>query len=160
MSTPHKSTSVLPYLRGMQRVPPLKKGGQGGFAGACRTAAAVLAALYGSPPFAKGGQGGFLSPGRVAAAILFAAMAAAPVHAADTPIEATTASGDLVLLHPNGRWSYVDEKKAEAAKKVADQYPENQGRPFEAQGGLFGVGRTLMPGDKDYNRGSLNPKMR
>ena len=27
-------------------------------------------------------------------------------------------------------------------------------------GGLIGVGRTLYEGDKDYNRGSLNPKLR
>ena len=77
-----------------------------------------------------------------------------------TPIEATTTGGDKVLLHPNGRWEFVDAKKAEAAKKAAAQYPENNVRPAEAQGGLFGVGRTLMPGDKDYNRGSLNPKTR
>ena len=36
-----------------------------------------------------------------------------------TPIEATTAGGDKVLLHPNGRWEFVDTKKADAAKKTA-----------------------------------------
>ncbi|NSL53666.1 hypothetical protein [Uliginosibacterium aquaticum] len=76
------------------------------------------------------------------------------------PLEAQTASGEKVLLHPNGRWEFVDAKKAEAARKVAEEYPENKTRPVEAQGGLFGVGRTIMPGDKDYNRGSLSPKTR
>ena len=77
-----------------------------------------------------------------------------------TPVTATTIAGDRVLLYPNGRWEFADAKKAEAAKKQAELYPENQMRPVEAQGGLMGVGRVIMPGDKDYNRGSLNPKMR
>ncbi|GAB2901757.1 hypothetical protein GCM10027046_33460 [Uliginosibacterium flavum] len=77
-----------------------------------------------------------------------------------TPVEATTASGDKVRLFPNGRWEFVDAKKAEVAKKAAEAYPENKTRPVDAQGGLFGVGRTIMPGDKDYNRGSLSPKAR
>jgi hypothetical protein len=84
----------------------------------------------------------------------------APAASASAPIEATTAAGDRVLLHPDGRWFFVDAKKAEAARRVAEQFPENRTRPVEAQGGLFGIGRTLMPGDKDYNRGSLNPKLR
>lgn len=75
-------------------------------------------------------------------------------------IEASTATGDKVLLHPNGRWEYVDQKKAEESKAVAQQYPENQGCPPGSQGGLFGVGRCVAPGDKDYNRGSLNPNRR
>ncbi|MEN3112527.1 hypothetical protein ACFONG_01320 [Uliginosibacterium paludis] len=85
---------------------------------------------------------------------------AVPAASASAPIEATTAAGDRVLLHPDGRWAFVDAKKAEAARRVAEQFPENRTRPVEAQGGLFGIGRTLMPGDKDYNRGSLNPKLR
>ncbi|HEX9181527.1 MAG TPA: hypothetical protein VF859_14100 [Burkholderiales bacterium] len=78
----------------------------------------------------------------------------------DMPVEAVTASGDKVILHPNGRWEFADPGKAAQAKKTADTYPENQTRPIEAQGGLFGIGRTIMPGDKDYNRGTLNPKQR
>jgi hypothetical protein len=55
----------------------------------------------------------------------------------------------------------VDAAKAAEAQQIAAQYPENKTRPVEAQGGLFGgIGRTIMPGDKDYNRGSLNPKIR
>lgn len=76
------------------------------------------------------------------------------------PIEATTASGEKVRLHPNGRWEFVDVQKAAAAKVVADQYPENKLRPMDAQGCLFGIGRCVMPGDKDYNRGTLNPAKR
>ena len=75
-------------------------------------------------------------------------------------IEATTAGGDKVRLLPNGRWEYVDVQKAAVAKAVADQYPENKLRPMDAQGCLFGVGRCVMPGDRDYNRGTLNPAKR
>ena len=75
-------------------------------------------------------------------------------------LEATTASGEKVRLLPNGRWEFVDAQKAAAAKVVADQYPENKLRPMDAQGCLFGVGRCIMPGDKDYNRGTLNPAKR
>jgi hypothetical protein len=77
-----------------------------------------------------------------------------------TPIEATTASGEKVKLFPNGRWVFVDAAKAGLAEKRAADYPENRTRPVEAQGVLVGgVGRLVMPGDKDYNRGSLNPKL-
>ena len=72
-------------------------------------------------------------------------------------VEATTASGAKVLLHPNGRWEYVDARKAAEARKVAEEFPENQGCPPGAQGGLFGIGRCIKPGDRDYNRGTLNP---
>ncbi|MRR50253.1 MAG: hypothetical protein EG825_04955 [Rhodocyclaceae bacterium] len=77
-----------------------------------------------------------------------------------TPLEAVTANGDKVRLYPSGKWEFVDTAKAAAAKQVAEQFPENKVRPVDAQGGWFGVGRTVMPGDPDYNRGSLNPKMR
>ena len=82
-----------------------------------------------------------------AALILFASSGLA---AGATPVEATTAGGDKVLLHPNGRWEYVDQKKAEQARTVAQQYPENQGCPPGSQGGLFGFGRCISPGDKDW----------
>jgi hypothetical protein len=84
-----------------------------------------------------------------------------PVNAQDGKvIDATTASGEKVRLLPSGRWEYVDVQKAAAAKAVADQYPENQLRPQAAQGCMFGIGRCVMPGDKDYNRGTLNPAKR
>lgn len=95
--------------------------------------------------------------------LIAAGLLAGLCHAAEldrTPLEATTAEGQKVRLFPNGRWEYIDSAKAEEAKKVAAEYPENKTRPVDAQGGAFGIGRLIMPGDKDYNRGSLNPKMR
>lgn len=77
------------------------------------------------------------------------------------PLEAVTVDGQKVRLFPNGRWEFTDAAKAAEAQQLAAQYPENKTRPIEAQGGLFGgFGRTIMPGDKDYNRGTLNPKTR
>lgn len=76
------------------------------------------------------------------------------------PIQATTASGDAVILHPNGRWEFIDTKKAAEAKVVADQFPENQVCPPGAQGKFLGIGRCIPVGDKDYNRGSLSGKGR
>jgi hypothetical protein len=95
-----------------------------------------------------------------ASVILIAAMnVPAPAEeAAPAPtsvIEATTAAGEKVMLHPNGRWEYANSVKAAEAKKIANTYPENHARPVDAQGCLFGLGRCIMPGDKDYNRGSL-----
>lgn len=79
------------------------------------------------------------------------------IEAAD--IQATTAQGEKIILHPNGRWEYVDLKKAEVAKAVADTYPENQQYcPPGAQRANFGYGRCILPGDKDFNRGSLGGK--
>ncbi len=100
---------------------------------------------------------------RVAAGVLMLGLLAANAFAAEldrAPVEAVTVDGEKVRLFPNGRWEYVDAAKALAAAQKAAAYPENQMRPEGAQGGLFGIGRTVMPGDKDYNRGSLNPKMR
>ncbi len=76
------------------------------------------------------------------------------------PLDAVTVDGQKVRLFPNGRWEYQDAAKAAEARKVAADYPENKTRPVDAQGGVFGFGRLIMPGDKDYNRGSLNPKQR
>lgn len=100
---------------------------------------------------------------RAAAGVLMLGLVAANAFAAEldrSPVEAVTVDGEKVRLFPNGRWEYVDAAKALAAAQKAAAYPENQTRPEGAQGGLFGIGRTVMPGDKDYNRGSLNPKMR
>lgn len=75
-----------------------------------------------------------------------------------TPIAGKMANGEDVLLFPNGRWEYVNTVKAAEAKKVADTFPENKVCPPGSQGGLFGVGRCIKPGDKDYNRRSLSGK--
>jgi len=69
-------------------------------------------------------------------------------------IEATTASGEKVRLLPNGRWEYADQKKAEVQRAAAQAETSREQR---AQGGLFGIGRKVYEGDKDYNRGTLNP---
>ncbi len=92
---------------------------------------------------------------------LLLATAAAAAEPDRTPQEALTSDGQKVLLHPNGRWEYVDAAKAEAAKRVAAEFPENKTRPIDSQGLFVGNGgRVILPGDKDYNRGSLNPKLR
>ena len=75
-------------------------------------------------------------------------------------LQAVTSSGDQVILHPNGRWEFIDSKKAAEAKEVAKQFPENQGCPPGTQGGYLGLGRCIQIGDKDYNRGSLGGKGR
>lgn len=75
-----------------------------------------------------------------------------------TPIEATTATGEKVRLYPTGKWEFVDVAKAAEAKKVADAFPENKVRHVDAQGGWFPGTKTLMPGDKDYNRKSMSGK--
>jgi hypothetical protein len=96
-------------------------------------------------------------------ALLLALLVACGVQAEEldrTPVQATTAKGEKVLLHPNGRWEFVDAAKAAEAKKVAELYPENKVRPIDAQGGWLPGTRTVMPGDKEYNRGSMNPKSR
>ena len=100
---------------------------------------------------------------RVALTAVLMGLASAGGAAAEldrTPVEAVTVNGEKVRLFPNGRWEYVDPARAAAARQTAAKYPENQTRPEGAQGGLFGVGRTIAPGDKDFNRGSLNPKLR
>lgn len=99
----------------------------------------------------------------VMTALLSALCGVVAVQAAEldrTPVAATTAQGDAVRLYPNGRWEFVDAARAAKAKEIAAAYPENNTRPVDAQGGAFGVGRTVMPGDKDYNRGSLSGKGR
>jgi hypothetical protein len=95
---------------------------------------------------------------RVAAALVAVALAAA-AHA-QTAIEATTADGDKVRLHPDGRWEYVDPaKRAQGQQAQSQAQPAGQnaqqGCPPGWQGGLFGVGRCIPPGDPQYNRGSL-----
>lgn len=70
-------------------------------------------------------------------------------------IQATTPSGDTVILHPNGRWEFRDTKKAAQAAEIARQYPENQVCPPGTQGGHFGIGRCVPKGDPAFNRGSI-----
>ena len=76
--------------------------------------------------------------------------------AQEQPLEATTASGEKVRLFANGRWEYVNEQKAVVQRQALEV---ESARERAAQGGLLG-GRRIYEGDKDYNRGTLNPKMR
>lgn len=79
-------------------------------------------------------------------------------YAQEAVLEATTSAGEKVRLLPNGRWEYAEQKKADAQREV---YRVQDEREASAQGGLLpGFGRKIYPGDKDYNRGSLNPKTR
>lgn len=94
--------------------------------------------------------------GRTAALIL-AALIASSVRAQDGAIEATTTAGEKVRLLSNGRWEYADPKKAEPQRKAQ---AEERERERNSQGGWFGIGRSVQPGDKDYNRGSLGPNRR
>ena len=84
------------------------------------------------------------------------------LFADETPadIQAATPQGDKVILHANGRWEFIDVKKAAEAKEIAKQFPENQVCPPGTQGGLLGLGRCITVGDKDYNRGSMSGKGR
>jgi hypothetical protein len=77
---------------------------------------------------------------------------AAPVWAQQSTIDATTSNGEKVKLLPDGRWEYADPVKAEPQKKAREA---EAARERNSQGGLLGIGRTIPPGDKDYNRGSL-----
>ena len=91
------------------------------------------------------------------AALIFSIVLAANAFAQEPAIEATTANGEKVRLLPNGRWEYVEAAKAEPQRKAREAEEE---RERSAQGGWLGFGRKVYPGDKDYNRGSLNPNHR
>jgi hypothetical protein len=84
--------------------------------------------------------------------LIAAMLLAAPVWAQQSTIDATTSNGEKVKLLPDGRWEYADPVKAEPQKKAREA---EAARERNSQGGLLGIGRTIPPGDKDYNRGSL-----
>ena len=104
----------------------------------------------------------------VAAAIAGAAALPVALAQAPAPTEATTATGEKILIYPDGRWEYADP-----AKRAASPQSGAQPTPTPAAGtatvagacphgsqGLFSLGRCIPPGDKDYNRGSLSGKGR
>jgi hypothetical protein len=93
----------------------------------------------------------------VRALALGALCACASAVGAQQPMEATTEAGDRVLLHSDGRWEYADPKKRAESPRPA---PAAQPDAGPTQGGLFGIGRTIRPGDPEYNRGSLSGKGR
>lgn len=94
---------------------------------------------------------------RVAAAVLVVTWVAGAAHA-QPAIDATTAGGDKVRLFPDGRWEYVDPAKRAAARETPSRPAAQNAQPSCPsgwQGGLFGFGRCIAPGDPQYNRGSL-----
>ena len=93
---------------------------------------------------------------RTAFGLLVALGSAAAADPA-APLDGTTAAGDRIRLYPNGRWEYVETKKAEAQRPVVDAYDREKSLE---QGGILGIGRKIKPGDPDYNRGSLGGKSR
>jgi hypothetical protein len=95
-----------------------------------------------------------VSPGRLAVWLACLLPLVAAAQAPQGTLEATTASGEKVYLMPNGRWEYAEAKKAEPQR---EQRRTEDARERNAQG-LFG--RRIYEGDKDYNRGSLNPNKR
>ncbi len=98
----------------------------------------------------------FLAAVAVAAGGMACVVASSSALAQDQPVEATTAAGEKVRLFANGRWEYANEQKAVVQRQALEV---ETARERAAQGGLLG-GRRIYEGDKDYNRGTLNPKMR
>jgi hypothetical protein len=92
------------------------------------------------------------------------------------PVEATTPTGEKIRLYPDGRWEYADPAKRAAnpapaaAPGAATASPQAAAPavaaspagacPPDSQGHLLWVGRCVLPGDRDYNRGSLSGKGR
>ncbi len=109
------------------------------------------------------------------------AISAARLQEVKAPIETTTPTGEKIRLFPDGHWEYIDPQKASVQRteraaevkkqQVMQQTAQQNTRPCPSQasnpcpgqaqgGGQIGLGRTICPGDPDYNRGSLNPKLR
>jgi hypothetical protein len=109
----------------------------------------------------------------IAAVAMLLAAGLASAQPDKQPIDTTTPGGEKIRLFPDGHWEYVDGKKAEEQRtERAVEVKQQQQAQQEAQqaalacgghaqgGGQIGLGRTICPGDPDYNRGSLNPKLR
>jgi hypothetical protein len=92
-----------------------------------------------------------------ASVLIVAAFLSSPAFAEEKVLEATTSGGEKVRLLPNGRWEYADQKKADVQREAVQS---ELARERTSQGGMFGIGRRVYEGDKDYNRGSLNPARR
>lgn len=73
-------------------------------------------------------------------------------------VQAKTASGDEVILHPDGYWEYVDTQKAEVARKQVDAIAREEGCPRGTRASFFGVGRCIANDDPVLKRGSLSGK--
>lgn len=73
-------------------------------------------------------------------------------------IVAKTASGDEVILHPNGYWEYVDAQKAAVAKTKVEKIAREEGCPKGTRASFFGIGRCIANDDPALKRGSLGGK--
>lgn len=73
-------------------------------------------------------------------------------------IVAKTASGDEVILHPNGYWEYVDAQKAAVAKTKVEAIAREEGCPRGTRASFFGIGRCIANDDPALKRGSLGGK--
>lgn len=73
-------------------------------------------------------------------------------------IVAKTASGDEVILHPNGYWEYVDTQKAAVAKTKVEKIAREEGCPKGTRASFFGIGRCIANDDPALKRGSLSGK--
>ena len=92
--------------------------------------------------------------------IVGSCLSASNIYAADThpDIEAQTSNGETVILHPNGKWEFVNTQKAAKAKEIAIKLDPAANCPPGSQGTFFGFGRCILPGDKDYQTGSRSGK--
>ena len=97
---------------------------------------------------------GLIKSGWLVLSLLAVTTCADVARAQDQGVEATTASGEKVKLFSNGRWEFVNQQKAAVQRQAVEVELE---RERSGQGFL---GRRIYEGDKDYNRGSLNPKLR
>ncbi len=73
-------------------------------------------------------------------------------------IEASTSTGEKVILHADGKWEFVNAQKAAVAKEIAIKLDPVANCPPGSQGAFFGFGRCILPGDKDYQTGSRSGK--
>lgn len=73
-------------------------------------------------------------------------------------IVAKTASGDEVILHPNGYWEYVDAQKAAVAKTKVEAIAREEGCPRGTRASFFGIGRCIANDDPALKHGSLGGK--
>ena len=73
-------------------------------------------------------------------------------------IEAKTTAGETVILHANGKWEFVNTEKAAQAKEIAIKLDPSANCPPGSQGMFLGLGRCILPGDKDYQTGSRSGK--
>lgn len=79
-------------------------------------------------------------------------IALAPLTALADPVgegmQATTANGDRIMLHPNGRWQYVDERKAAEASKAFAQFPEIRDVRSAGRVAISAWGAASRPGTR------------